>query len=108
MALADCVAWVGACRSRCSCALDDPGRFLAALDLELGWGTYGFQESLEAQMLSLCFINKGVGLPEYSEITFEQPIKVPHRHVSSSWVQPALVRRGWMKTAECAKGLSVC
>lgn len=48
---------------------------------------YGFQESLEAQLLSLCFKNNGARLCEHKllEITFEQPIKVPHKHIS---IQP--------------------
>lgn len=44
---------------------------------------YGFQESLEAQLLLLCFKNNGALLREDKllEITFERPISPPQAHI---------------------------
>lgn len=76
----------------CGSALDDPGRFLAALDLEPRLGALMGFRSLWRPRCSHCVLKiKEWRLREYSEITFGQPIKVPDRHISSSWVQPALV-----------------
>lgn len=44
---------------------------------------YGFQESLEAQLLLLCFKNKGVLICEDKllEITFERALSLPQAHL---------------------------
>lgn len=93
MVLGDCVAWVGTgglCVPVFQMTQVDSWQYLTFSSVR---DIYGFQELLGAQLLSLCLKNDRVLFCEDKllEITFEQPIKVSHKHICSTWVQPALV-----------------